>query len=105
MTANDLLKAAAIKSLNVPQYELEAFNLEWADVLNSEEDDGVFLRASLDVIDKLLKALPDPDKLRSLADFFDKYDEITEHKPEPGHTEVQDDLRNWANLGEEAVKL
>lgn len=43
----------------------------------------------------VLKDLPDPSKLRLLADWFDSQDEAGRFLS--GDTEVQDDLRAWAS--------
>ena len=42
---------------------------------------------------ELISALPDPDKLELLADFFDRYDSLIGHI----NNDVQTDLRTWAN--------
>jgi len=49
-------------------------------------------------ITRLGKALPDPVKLRLLADWHDTYDQPRQPR---GH-EVQDDLRRWADEAEAA---
>lgn len=105
MTSSDLLKKSLQVALNVEPNDLLEFENEYKEMLESDEDDGIVLRATLDLVDKLAKALPDPEKLRKLADFFDKYDQATKYKPVPDETEVQDDLRNWANAAEEAMKI
>ncbi len=52
---------------------------------------------------KLLRGLPDPNKLELLANWFDKYDSNINSKTivklqEIPNTEVQEDLRAWAAM-------
>lgn len=103
MTANNLLKSAIAKAINVEPQDQANFEEEWTETINSEEDDGTFIRATLDVIDRLMKALPDPIKLRTIADFFDKYD--AQMNTPYNEREVQETIREWADKAEEALKV
>jgi len=66
------------------------------------------LRTAIDKSDELIAeivtAMPDPQKLELLADWFDKYDDSV--GPYDGQTrEVQSELRRWAGKFRELKEL
>ena len=50
----------------------------------------------------LLAALPDPDKLETLAAWLD-IDDVALRRKKAGASWVQDDLREWASLARAAI--
>ena len=60
------------------------------------------LKEVQDYIEELRAALPDPDKLETLANWLDLYD--VRHIYKHGHDEIQNDLRKWAQLARDAIE-
>jgi hypothetical protein len=56
----------------------------------------------MDYCDRLRAALPDPDKLETLAAWFDSQQAKRDDWKESG-TDLQDDLRRWAKAARNAL--
>jgi hypothetical protein len=65
-----------------------------------DADQAEFILRACNSHDKLLEALPDPDKLETLADWFDLEQG---RRPDWVGNDVQTDLRNWATKARAAI--
>jgi antirestriction protein ArdC len=67
---------------------------------SEDEANANFVVLACNAHDAILRAIPDPEKLRLLADWLDK--QQMDHQEWSGR-DVQADLRKWADAGEKAL--